>query len=116
MVMALRRPSVGIGICAGAALLLCLLLNNSTETRFVAPAISLQAVILVALFFGRISALIGSLSISVILGLVLFPPLGSVLITDRAEGAMLALFQIASIVIALLSPDLRSRNAKTFLF
>jgi K+-sensing histidine kinase KdpD len=116
MVMALRRPSVGIGICVGSALLLCLLLNNSAETRFVAPAISLQAVILVALFFGRISALIGSLAITVILVLVLFLPLGSVLINDRAEGAMLALFQLASIVIAMLSPDLRSRNSKPFLF
>jgi len=115
MAAALRR-SAGVGICIGAAFFLCWLLNNSAETRFAAPAICLQAVILAALFFGRISALIGSVAITAILTLVLFPPLGSVLIHDRAEGAMLVLFQIASIAIALLSPNLRGRQSKSVLY
>ena len=110
------RPSAGIGICIGAAALLCAFLNNTVETRFVAPAVLLQAVILVALYFGRISALIGSLGISLILTLFLFPPVGSVLIHNRTEGAMLLLFQLASILIAWMSPNLRSRQSKPFSF
>jgi K+-sensing histidine kinase KdpD len=109
------RPWVGIGICIAAATLLCVLLKNSADTRFVAPAVSLQAVILAALFFGGRSALIGSVATSLILMLFLFPPRGSVFIRDPLETAMLVLFQAASIVIAVMSPSLRSRQSNPFL-
>lgn len=110
------RPWMGIGICVAVALLLCLLLNNSAETRFVAPAVSLQAVILAALCCGRMSALIGSIATTVILTLFLFPPMGSVFIRDPFETTMLLLFQLASIAIAFMSPSLRSRRSNPFLF
>ena len=112
---AILRPWLGIGICIAAAALLCLLLKNSVDTRFVAPAVSLQAVILAALFFGRRSALIGSVATTLILTVFLFPPMGSVFIRDPLETAMLVLFQVASIVIALMSPSLRSRQSNPFL-
>jgi K+-sensing histidine kinase KdpD len=107
---AARKVWAGVGICVGAATLLCLLLNNSVETRFVAPAVSLQAVIFTALYFGRTPALIGSVATSVILTLFLFPPVGSVLIRDPLEIAMLLLFQLASIAIAFMSPRIQLRR------
>ena len=109
------RPWLGIAICIAAAALLCLLLKNSADTRFVAPAVSLQAVILTALFFGRRSALIGSVATSIILTVFLFPPMGSVFIRDPLEAAMLLLFQAASIVIVWMSPNFRSRQSNPFL-
>jgi len=105
---------VGIGICVGAAGLLSLLLSNSADSRFVAPALALQAVILTALNFGRISALVGSVAASVIFLVFLFPPLGSVLIRDRLEMSMLLVFQTASVVIAIITPRLR-RHSRLFL-
>jgi K+-sensing histidine kinase KdpD len=109
------RPWLGIGICIGSAVFLCLLLKNSADTRFVAPAVSLQAVILAALFFGRRSALIGSVATTLILTFFLFPPRGSVFVRDPFETAMLLLFQVASVVVAFMSPSLRSRDSNPFL-
>lgn len=112
--MGVLKPWAGIGICVGAAALLCILLSDSADSRFVAPALALQAVILAALNFGRISALVGSIAASLIFTFFLFPPVGSVLIRDRLEMAMLLLFQVASIVIAAISPRLRSRQLDLF--
>jgi K+-sensing histidine kinase KdpD len=108
------KPWAGIGICVGAAALLCLLLEKSTDTKFVAPAVSLQAVILAALYFGRISALVGSIAASVILTIFLFPPLGSFLIHDSVERTMLFVFQAASFVVAYMSPGVPPRRSQRF--
>jgi|SRR6516164_6922335 K+-sensing histidine kinase KdpD len=113
--MAVLRPWLGIGICVGVAVLLCRLLSDSADSRFIAPALALQAVIVAALSFGRISALIGSVAASLIFILFLFPPLGSMVIRDRVEMTMLLLFQAASIVIAVISPRLRWRRLDPFL-
>jgi len=109
------RHWAGIGLCVGAASILCLLLKNNAGTRFVAPAVSLQVVIVAALYFGRKSALFGSIATTLILTFFLFPPMGSVLIRDTLEIGMLLLFQLASILIAFMSPDLRSRRSNPFL-
>lgn len=112
--MSAVRPYVGIGICVGAAALLSLLLSDSADSRFVAPALALQAVILAALNFGRVSALVGSFAASLIFILFLFPPVGSFIVRDRLEMAMLLVFQAASIVIAMIAPRLRSRHFDLF--
>ena len=108
------RLWAGIGICVGAAGFLCVLLSTNADSRFVAPAVTLQAVILAALYFGRLSALIGSIAANLTLILFLFPPVGSVFVRDSLETAMLVLFQLASLVIVLISPDLQSRRSKLF--
>ena len=108
------RSWAGVAICVAAAALLCILLNDSADSRFIAPAVCLQAVILVALYFGRVSALAGSAASSLILTLFLFPPLGSLAIHDRLEMGMLLVFQASSILVALISPRLRVRRWDLF--
>ncbi len=112
--MSALKSWLGIGICVAAAAFLCILLNDSADARFIAPALCLQAVILVSLYFGRVSALVGSAVTSLILTLFLFPPIGSLRIHDRLEIGMLLVFQAASILVALISPRLRPRRWDLF--
>ena len=102
---------LGVGACAGVALLLSLFLYDSADARLAAPAICLQMVIAASLYWGRLAGLIGSVIATLTFQVLLFPPLGSFAVPDPTERAILILFQLSAIAVVLLSPR-RPVNAR----
>ncbi len=80
---------MGIALCAGTSVMLCVLLRDGEDFRLEAPAISLLAVILTSVWSGRRSALIGSIMATFTYEFLLFPPIGSLVIerSDRTDDA-----------------------------
>jgi len=95
---------MGIALCAGTSVVLCVLLRDGEDFRLVAPAISLLAVILTSVWSGRRSALIGSIMATFTYEFLLFPPIGSLVIDDPTERMMLIAFQCFALLAAFLSP------------
>lgn len=94
----------GIAACAGTAVLLTICLKDGEDIRPAAPAICLQAVIFVSVYWGRFSGIIGSIAASLTFDIFLFPPIGSMAIHDPTERFMLTLFQLAALGVFLVSP------------
>lgn len=99
-----RKSYLGIGACACVALLLSLFLYDSADARLAAPAICLQMVIAASLYWGRLAGFIGSVIATLTFETLLFPPVGSFVVPDPTERAVLILFQLSAIGVVLLSP------------
>jgi K+-sensing histidine kinase KdpD len=98
----LPRAMIVALICGGLAALLCLLQGEETS-RLVILLLFLLCVIPVGVYFGRITAIIGSTVASLTFALLLFPPLYSFRIQNNADRLNLTLFQIVAIGLACLS-------------
>lgn len=106
------KSSFGVVLCTFTAVLLSVLLTDGPEIRLAAPAICLQGVIVTALFCGRLAGLIGSAAAGLTFALWLFPPIGSLVISNPSDRVMLTLFQLTAVLAALLSPAHSSRLGK----
>jgi K+-sensing histidine kinase KdpD len=106
------RSCLGVVLCTFTAGLLSVLLIDGPETRLAAPAICLQGVIVTSLFCGRLAGLIGSATAGLTFALWLFPPIGSLVISNPADRMVLTLFQLTAVLAALLSPAHSSRFVK----
>lgn len=98
------KSLLGIAACIGTAVVLTIFLKDGEDVRPAAPAICLQAVIFVSVYWGRFSGIIGSIAASLTFDIFLFPPIGSMAIHDPTERFMLTLFQLAALAVFLLSP------------
>ena len=103
------RTLAGIAVCTATAGVLTAFLRDGASIRLVAPAICIQAVIVTALFWGRIAALIGAILAGVTFALWLYPPYGHLWIHDPGERVMLTLFEFAAMCVVVISP--RSASA-----
>ena len=102
------KTLAGIAVCAATAASLTLLLRDGANIRLAAPVICIQTVIIAAMFWGRLSALIGAVVAGVTFALWLFPPYGHLWITDPAERITLTLFELAALCVVVLAPPARS--------
>jgi hypothetical protein len=98
------RCCFGIALCAGLAVLLSILLNDSGEIKLAAPALCSLAAIPTTVYWGRISGIIGSLAASFTLAVLLFPPAGSLEVQDFSARAILILSQLGAIGAAMIAP------------
>ena len=105
----------GTVVCAATALSLTLFLRDGATIRLAAPAICIQVVIITALFWGRMSALIGAVIAGMTFALFLYPPYGHLWVHDPAERVMLTVFEIAALcVVRLTPPDSTSTSPQKF--
>lgn len=98
------KSLIGIGSCICAAVLLILSMNQDEDVRLAAPFICLFIVSMTAFLCGRLEAILGSAGASVTFWLFLFPPIGSLRVTNGEERIVLAIFQLAAIGIACMAP------------
>jgi len=92
-----------VGLCAVTAALLSAYLKDGENVRFVAPVICLQVVMLVALRWGRVTGLIGSLLACLIFAAFLFPPNG-LAIQDVTERVMLLILIGGTLIVSAFVP------------
>ena len=92
-----------MGFCVATAALLSAYLKDGENVRFVAPVICLQVVILVSLYWGRVTGLVGSVLSSLIFAIYLFPPHG-IAIQDGTERAMLIMLIGGTLIVAAFVP------------
>ncbi len=107
------KCSLGVAVCAATAVVLCVFLNDSADLRLVAPAVCLQVVIVASLHWGRLSGLVGAVLSGLIMGVFLFPPIGSLAIHDAMERLMLTGFVAGSLFVALIVPRDSRRELAT---
>ena len=112
MTHAALKSCLGIAVCTFSAVLLTVFQINSADFRTASLGVCLFAVGMTAWLFGRWPALIGSLAVTLTLGIWLFPPKGTIWFQDRAELQALLLFQVAAIATALMRPG-NSRHGST---
>jgi K+-sensing histidine kinase KdpD len=93
-----------MAVCPAVAVFLTFFLRGGDTIRLAAPAICLQLVIVTALFLGRVPAMIGAVLAGFTFALLLYPPYGSLWIHDPTERIVITLFQLAALVVALISP------------
>ena len=98
----LTRTTMVCVVCGCLAALLCLL-QGDEASRLVILLLFLLCVIPLGVFFGRITAIIGSTVASLTFALFLFPPLYSFRIQDNGDRFNLTLFQIVAMGLACLS-------------
>jgi len=94
----------GIAVSVSAAVVLSLVLHDDADIRLVAPLVYLFVVIATSFFWGRAAAIVGSAAGSLTFCILLFPPLGSIRISDPHERTILFLFQVSAIGLAFLAP------------
>lgn len=109
--IALKSVLGGVAICSAAAVLLCLVLDGSRETRLAAPAICLLVVILTSVYLGRLAGILGAAAASCILAVFLYSPFGTLYVEEHAARMMLNLFLIGAAGVALLVPRRSARDA-----
>jgi hypothetical protein len=98
------KSFAGIAFCVCSAVLLSFLLNDDPEIRLVAPLINLFVVIATSFLWGRMAAIVGGSAASLTFAALLFPPLGSIRVSDPSERTTLILFQLFAIGLSFLSP------------
>lgn len=102
--MSLKSILGGVAISSAAAMLLCLILDGSRETRLAAPAVCLLVVILTSIYLGRLAGIFGAATASCILAVFLYSPLGTLYVEEHAARMMLNLFLIGAAGVAFLVP------------
>jgi len=76
----------GAVICTGAAAMMTAIFSDRSG-REMLPLVFLAVITLVAVYFGVVAGVIGSLAAAVIFSIFLFPPLGSPIVNDISERA-----------------------------
>ena len=97
------KTFAGILLCVCSAVLLSLVLNDDPEIRLIAPLICLFVVIATSFLWGRMAAILGGAAASLTFSALLFPPLGSLRVSDPGDRTVLILFQLSAIGVSFLS-------------
>ncbi len=95
------RPVMGVFVCAGSAALFAALFGRHPAAKWL-PIVFLAVVFLVALRFGTMVGILGSLAAAVVFAYMLFPPLRSVAVSDQAARSNLAWMLLGGTVISFL--------------
>jgi len=102
------QTMAGVAACTATAAVLTILLRDGATIRLAAPVICIQTVIIAAMFWGRLSALMGAIVAGVTFALWLYPPYGHLWINDPGERITLTLFELAALCVVVLAPPARS--------
>ena len=106
----LRKSWLGIVLCFCVAMLLSLLLHNDEDIRLVAPLICLFAVIASSSWWGRTAAILGGIAATLTFSTCLFPPFGSIQVSDPGERTILIVFQLNALAMAFVFTPRLSNN------
>jgi K+-sensing histidine kinase KdpD len=112
-----QKSQWGIVFCIGAAAVLSLVMRDP-DTRLAAPILCTFAVMASSFLWGRAAAILGAAAATVTFDLFLFPPIGSIRVSDPVERLALALLVWSAVVASLMtppnpteaSPEARHRN------
>ena len=111
IVRLLQKCWRGIALCSCAAVFLSLVLNDDDDIRLAAPLICQFVVIATSFVWGRLTAPLGGAAASLTFSVLLFPPLGSIRVSDPGERTVLVVFQLSAIGLAFLfAPSLPNRR------
>jgi K+-sensing histidine kinase KdpD len=103
-IMRKRQKSLsGMVFCISAATILSLILRDP-DTRLAAPILCTLAVMASSFLWGRAAAILGAAAATLIFDLFLFPPIGSMRVSDPVEGLALALLAWSAVVASLMTP------------
>ena len=98
------KSAGGIVFCVGAAIVLSFVMNDDSEGRLAAPFICLFAVLMTAFLCGRLAAILGATGANLTFCLLLFPPLGSIRVSNPNQRVAVIAFQILALGAAFLAP------------
>lgn len=95
-------------------------MNDDADVRLAAPFLCLFVVIMTAFLWGRLEAILGGAAANVTFCIFLFPPVGSLRLSDPKERVAAIAFQLIAIGAAFLAPAkltvegsyLRGRNGR----
>jgi K+-sensing histidine kinase KdpD len=112
-----QKSHWGIVFCIGAAAVLSLVMRDP-DTRLAAPILCTFAVMASSFLWGRAAAILGAAGATLTFDLFLFPPIGSIRVSDPVERLALALLVWSAVVASLMtppnpteaSPEARHRN------
>ena len=95
------RPVTGVLVCVGVAGFSAALFGRQPSAKWL-PIVFLAVVFLVAVRFGTLVGIIGSVTAAVIFAYMLFAPLRSVVVTDPAARGNIAWLLLGGTVISFL--------------
>ena len=99
----------GIVVCCCAAILLSWVMKDP-DTRLAAPLLCIFVVFLVAFRWGRAAAILGAAAANLIFAMFLFPPVGSIRISELDERMALVVLQSSAVFAALLIGPHRKKD------
>jgi K+-sensing histidine kinase KdpD len=104
------RPVLGVLVCAGAAASSVALFGRHPAANWL-PIVFLAVVFLVAIRFGTMVGILGSLAAAVVFAYLLFPPMRSVAVTDPAARGNIAWMLLGGTIISfLLAPGPQTKH------
>jgi K+-sensing histidine kinase KdpD len=95
------RPLIGVLICSLAAALSAALFGSHPAAKWL-PIVFLAVVFLVAVRFGTLVGIVGSLTAAMIFAYVLFPPVRSLAVADQAARSNIGWMLLGGTVISFL--------------
>ena len=96
----------GTAVCTFTAIALAVTLQDAGELRMAAMAVCFIAVIATAILAGRLAASLGALFSAIVFAVWLFPPIGSVTISEPHGLKGVIVFLLVSVTIASIAkPD-----------
>ncbi len=104
------RPLVGIGLCAASAAGSVALFGRRPSTMWL-PLLFLAVVFIIAVRFGALVGVLGTLAGGVVYAYLLFPPLGRIAVENADARGSLGWMLLGGIVISfLLAPGHQPRH------
>ncbi len=104
------RPLIGVGACAGGAFGSVLLFGHHASSASI-PIVFIAVVLLVALRFGTMVGILGSLAAAAVFAYFLFAPLGSFSVESHGARSNIAWMLLAGTVISfLLAPGVQEKQ------
>ena len=98
-----QKSLCGIVFCIGAAAVLSFVMRDP-DTRLAAPILCTFAVMASSFLWGRAAAILGAAAATLTFDLFLFPPIGSIRVSDPVERLALALLALSAVVASLMTP------------
>jgi K+-sensing histidine kinase KdpD len=102
----------GIVFCICAAVVLSLVMRDP-DTRLAAPVLCTFAVMASSFLWGRAAAILGAAAATVTFDLFLFPPIGSIRVSDPVERLALALLAWSAVVAFLMTPQAPTQASRS---
>lgn len=90
---------LGSALCAGVAFALCLTLRSSS-IEDAAPLLLIPIVLLVAIRFGVLAGVVGTVASSLVFAVYLFPPLHRAAVSDPQQKSNLGWLLMAGIALS----------------
>lgn len=98
-----QKSLCGILFCICAAVVLSFVMRDP-DTRLAAPILCAFAVMASSFLWGRAAAILGAAAAALTFDLFLFPPIGSIRVSDPVERLALALLAWSAVVAFLMTP------------